>query len=1203
MILTLVSFPFLYYSLDLPKTIVNQAIGGHHFPAPFLGMEFDQIPYLMTLCGVFLVLVFINGGFKYYINTCKGQLGERMLRRFRYALYLRLLRFPTTYFHKTSSAQIIPMITTECEQLGGFIGDAFVLPAFQGGTLLTLIIFMFIQNWQLGLAAVALYPIQGWIIPKLQRIVNQLGKRRIRTIRVVADQVQESAAGIAEIQANDTVKLRLSHFAHILGVIYDIRYEIYQRKFFVKFLNNFIGQLTPFFFYSIGGYLVIKGHGDPNGLTFGALVAVLAAYKDLASPWKELLDFYQNNQNSRITYDQIVEQFEPANMIDAEVLLAEPQVVPHLTGELAVANLSLAGDDNSRVVDGVSFNLALDEHAAIIGQSGSGKGELALLLARLVNPSTGRITIGGTDLATLPLAVVGRRIGYANATPYMFTGTLRDNLLLGLRHRPVGTPDYGEEMAKKRAKQLLEARRTGNIDFDIDADWVDYASAGIADAHELSLRTAEVLAELGFEEDVYTFGLRGRVDPAANPALADRLLEARKALSQRLARDGITELVETYDPERYNTNATVAENVLFGTPIGPVFEFDALAENRYVLQVLDKVGLTDDLVEAGREVAATMTEIFADLPPDHEFFEQYSFINAADLPEFAAILAAAEHGDLKALTVEQRHKLLSLPFKLIAARHRLDVLDERMQQRLLEARRVFRADLPAAAKDQIAFFDPAAYNAAASLQDNILFGKIAYGESDAMERVPQVLGEVLDEMKLRPAVINVGLDYHVGTAGSRLSLGQRQRAAIARAVLKRPDLMILSEATSALDGQAQVKVTEGLRAELAGRGLIWVLHRASLARNFDRVLVMSGGKLQEQGTVRRPRQQGFADQLADGGGVRARRRRQGEENEGEPAAGIRGAPPSAVLRRDRALEAEAARFYERAGRVRRRQDPLPSGRPRRRRLSDHRRRGGHRARRAGGTDHRRHPRRQRVRRRYGDPHRRAARRDGARQGPARRPAHRQGPVHAHGARVPQHGGVDHAGAGAPRRIDQQPAALRAQRGPQAARKRRRSRRGVSRLDSFIRRLQAQRACLDRAAELVRGLDGAVLELGLGNGRTYDHLRELFPARDIYVCERRVAAHPDCIPPADRLLLGDMFDTLPAARFLTGRVVLAHFDAGTGDAAANRRLAAGLRPLIVPLMRGGGVLATQQEMACPELEALPLPDGVADGRYHLYRRAG
>lgn len=842
LILTLVSFPFLYYSLDLPKTITNHAINGKAFPQSFLGLQFDQVPYLMTLCGIFLALVFINGGFKYYINTYKGQLGERMLRRFRYSLYLRLLRFPTNYFQKTSSAQIIPMITTECEQLGGFIGDAFVLPVFQGGQLLTIIFFMFMQDLMLGVAAVALYPIQGYIIPKLQRVVNQLGKERVRTIRIVADQVQESAAGIAEIQAHDTVKLRLSHFSHILGIIYDIRFEIFRRKFFTKFLNNFIGQLTPFFFYSIGGYLVIKGN-----LSFGALVAVLAAYKDLASPWKELLDFYQTKENSRITYDQIVEQFEPANMVDATILLAEPEVVPHLSGELAVANLSLAGDDKSRLVDAVSFTLALDEHVAIIGQSGSGKDELALLLARLILPSNGRITVGGVDIAELPLAVVGRRIGYVTATPYLFTGTLRDNLLLGLRHLPMRPADHDEAAGRQRAQQLAESRRAGNIDFDIDADWIDYESAGVADGPALSLRIAEVLAELAFEEDVYVFGLRGRVDPADRPELAARLLDARAALTGRLMVEDMTKLVETYDSELFNTNATVAENLLFGTPIGPAFELDALADNPYVRQVLDKVGLTEDLIDAGREIAATMTEIFADLPPDHEFFEQYSFISANDLPEFKTILGAVDNNDVKTLSEEQRQRLLSLPFKLIAARHRLDVLDERMQERLLEARRVFHADLPEALRGQIAFFDSDHYNAAASLQDNILFGKIAYGESDAMVRVPTVLSEVLDEMGLRPQVIDVGLEYNVGTAGSRLSLGQRQRAAIARAVLKRPDLMILNEATSALDGQAQTKIMQGLQQELAGRCLVWVLHRASLARNFDRVLVMSGGKLQEQG--------------------------------------------------------------------------------------------------------------------------------------------------------------------------------------------------------------------------------------------------------------------------------------------------------------------------------------------------------------------
>jgi hypothetical protein len=161
---------------------------------------------------------------------------------------------------------------------------------------------------------------------------------------------------------------------------------------------------------------------------------------------------------------------------------------------------------------------------------------------------------------------------------------------------------------------------------------------------------------------------------------------------------------------------------------------------------------------------------------------------------------------------------------------------------------------------------------------------------------------------------------------------------------------------------------------------------------------------------------------------------------------------------------------------------------------------------------------------------------------------------------------------------------------------------VSRLDSFIRRLEAQRACLGLAAALVEQLEGVVLELGLGNGRTYDHLRKLCPGREIYVCERRVAAHPDCVPPAELLLLGDMRDTLPAARArLCGKVVLAHFDAATGDAATSQAFAAEVAGLIAPLLCAGGILVSEPEIVDDRLRTLLLPAGIAPGRYHLYQR--
>jgi hypothetical protein len=161
---------------------------------------------------------------------------------------------------------------------------------------------------------------------------------------------------------------------------------------------------------------------------------------------------------------------------------------------------------------------------------------------------------------------------------------------------------------------------------------------------------------------------------------------------------------------------------------------------------------------------------------------------------------------------------------------------------------------------------------------------------------------------------------------------------------------------------------------------------------------------------------------------------------------------------------------------------------------------------------------------------------------------------------------------------------------------------VSRLDSFIRRLEAQRACLDLAAAAIRGLPGPVLELGLGNGRTYDHLRELLPEREIFVFERRLAAHPTCIPDPAHLILGDIRRTLPAARArLPAPAALAHTDVGTGDAGCNAALAAWLARALPDLLAPGAWVIADQALATPALVPLPPPAGVAPERYFLYHK--
>ena len=866
--LVFVSMAIYYLSLDLPKTIINEPIQGKRFPdpdstAPFLkiafklpeflggqmfrvfdGIALEQVPYLFALTLAFLALIVLNGFIKFQINTMKGWMGERMLRRLRFALFDHVLRFPLLRFRRVKSAEVASMIKDEVEPLGGFIGEAFITPLFLAGEALTALFFILYQHLALGMIAFGMVTVQAVVIPRLRRRLLTLAKQRQLSARQLAGRVAETVDGIVEIRAHDTSNYERAEISSRLGRIFRIRFEFYQRKFLIKFLNNFLSQVTPFLFYSIGGYLVIVGRLD-----IGALVAVIAAYKDLPSPIKELIDWDQQRLDVQIKYTQVMEQFalddlappELQQMIDAPPLPRE--------GTIRVSNLSLVDEAGDKVVDSVSFEVGLDARVAVVGTQGAGRSELAQLLARLVPPSGGTVEMGGVDITRAPEAVTGRAISYVGSSAYLFPVSVRENLLYGLKHRPVRDANYEGAELREHEFQEREAKRTGGCLLDYHADWVDYAAAGAADAQELEARILEVLRVVDLEEHIFEFGLRSGADPAQIGELRSELLAARAAMHERLASPGMQEWVERFDPARYNRNATLAENLLFGAPVGKTFDMENLAKNAYVRRVLEETALVAELVRIGHKLAETMVELFSGLPPGHEFFEQYSFIRHEDLPVFKEILSRVVESDLTRIEAPDRDQLLALPFKLIQARHRLGLIDEALEERIVEARRYFSSHLPEHLKSAVEFFDPTRYNIAASLQDYILFGKVVTGQAQAATRVGALLRRLLDDLGLRPLVVRIGLEYQVGVGGARLPPSERQKVALARAILKRPAVLILDQAAAVLDPAAQARVISGILDYRKGSAVFWVLQRNELAERFDHALVMEGGRLAERGPV------------------------------------------------------------------------------------------------------------------------------------------------------------------------------------------------------------------------------------------------------------------------------------------------------------------------------------------------------------------
>ncbi len=852
----LASMPFNYVMLDLPKYIVNGPIQAkgfetanktQHFfqvkvPVPFgasdgggfelfHGVDLNRLGSLIVLSALFLLLVIINGLFKYYINTYKGRLGERMLQQLRYELIDRVLLFPPEEFRRVKPAEVATMIKDEVEPLGGFIGDAYVQPVFLGGQILTSLFYILLQNFSLGMIALGLLLVQGVVIPRLRRKQLVLGRQRQLSSRALAGRIGEIIDDIASIHTNDTSNYQRAELANRLTDIFGIRFALYQWKFFVKFLNNLLAQITPFLFYMVGGYLAIMGRFD-----IGQLVAVISAYKDLPAPVKDLIDWDQQRLDVEVKYNQVMEQF---SVDDAVELLPPPDYdgpVPHLAGSLALQNVTVLDTTGTRLLDNFSMAMTIDERVAVEGTSTGGGETLIAVVARLARPSSGRVALGERDLKDWPLAVTGRRLSYVGAETFLPQSDISEALLSGLRHT-IERPSGGQVRHK-----IIKGR--GNS-FDIEGDWIDYASAGMSGPGDTGRAIAEVLAVVDLESDVVSFGMNRRLadEDAATQA---RFVESRALFRTRLEEVGMTQLIEPFDPWRYNTQASIGENLVFGTPIGDAFNFRALGGNPVLRRVLAAQRLDADLFDMGREIAATIMEVFEGLEADNPLFEQLSLMEPEQFPDYQSALKRLGNRKFAQARAGDQAIFLDLAFGYVEARDRLGLLDRERIDRLLEARHLFHDMLGDDQRD-IAFYDPKHYNVAATIKDNVLLGRVAYGIVEADVRITAMVQSIIDDLGLRPMVFQAGLAFNIGSGGKRLSAVQRQKLALARAILRRPDLLVAHRPLGQLDGRAQATIlkkvmTLASAGEGRGFGILWSLEHPELGQQFQRVIRMEHGR-------------------------------------------------------------------------------------------------------------------------------------------------------------------------------------------------------------------------------------------------------------------------------------------------------------------------------------------------------------------------
>ncbi|APG45567.1 ABC transporter transmembrane domain-containing protein [Phaeobacter porticola] len=831
--LTVVTFPFLFAALELPKRIINDAIGAPMDRIVVLGQEIGQVDYLLLLCCGFLAAVMISGLLKMRLNTMKGVVAERLLRRLRYTLISRMMRFPTPYFRTTSQGEMVSMITSESEPMGGLMGDAVAQPVFQAGQMLTIVTFLFMQSVWFGLASVALIPLQAWLIPMLQRQINLLNKDRIQEVRALSAEIGETAAGISDLRINGGRRYRLAQISARLGRLFDIRRRIYSKKYFMKFLNNMIGHLTPFVFYSAGGVLAIRGD-----ITVGALVAALAAYKDLSAPWRELLTYYNQVQDMSLRWSIMTERFAPKGMIAEELIVGTPADIPHLRGAIELRNVSVKDADGNMVLEDLSLAIPAGGRVAIQSSSEAERAAFAALLTREVLPARGSVTIAGHRLDQLHQGVIAARVGYAYSRPYLFNGSLGDNVLMSLRDQPHMPP--GAE-TRGQSRTMTEACRAGNSPDSLAADWINPALAGLGSESELRDWWFQLVEAMGIDEQLFRRTLHTRFQIGPHLGLVQQIVSLRPKIAERLQQAGLADVVNRFDPDVFNPAVPLGGNILFAAPTRAIAPEELIAADGPIVSALRNNGLQDDVIAFGLSVMETLQQTFGRVDTNHPLFKRLGLDEAlyqriAEVADRQATLGVA------GLREDERVLLASVPF-LISEEQIGTPFPERFKRRILDIRRDSGPALQAQLGDLFIPITPDAYFPRLTVLENVLYGRLSLMAGAKAKQVEDLVAEVLEENGLRKRLALILYDLPAGLGGTALEPVFQERAAFTRAAIKRPDILILDRALASHDSASRLQSRDRLAKLMPHATMLFIEDQFNHPDRYDLFVKISNGRI------------------------------------------------------------------------------------------------------------------------------------------------------------------------------------------------------------------------------------------------------------------------------------------------------------------------------------------------------------------------
>jgi ATP-binding cassette, subfamily B, bacterial len=375
-----------------------------------------------------------------YVQTRQmGTVGRYVLFNLRNALFTNLQRLPVDFFNQNKAGDLISRINNDTDKLNQFFAQALVQLAANLFMMAGAAIFLLTLHFTLGV--VALVP--AFIVLVVTRATGSWVKRRnrasLQALGALSGEVQESVSNFRVIVAFN----RLDYFRVQFSAANEKNYEAavgagLASNLFVP-LYGLAYNFAQLIVLAYSFYLIANG-----AITVGVLIGFLLYVNSFYMPLRQLAVIWSSFQLAMASLDRI-----------SEVLALQPNMpqLPPERGPSARSNAVLAFEHvqfsypgGTEVLRDATFSLDRGQTYALVGPTGGGKTTTASLMARLYDPTAGRVLLDGRDIRSYPPEERTRKIGFILQEPFLFTGTVRDNIL------------YGSEELQRLTDEQLRAR-------------------------------------------------------------------------------------------------------------------------------------------------------------------------------------------------------------------------------------------------------------------------------------------------------------------------------------------------------------------------------------------------------------------------------------------------------------------------------------------------------------------------------------------------------------------------------------------------------------------------------------------------------------------------------------------------------------------------------------------------------------------------